>query len=102
MSRTDVAAAEVKAIACALPAETGVPLARWSATELATQAVARGVVEGVSASTVRRWLNADAIKPWQCRSWIFPATRTSRSRPPACSTSTTGSGTVGPSDRTSK
>jgi hypothetical protein len=26
----------------------------------------------VSASTVRRWLNADAIKPWQCRSWIFP------------------------------
>ena len=25
----DVAAAEVKAMACALPAETGVPLARW-------------------------------------------------------------------------
>ncbi len=67
-----VAAAEVKAIACALPAETGVPLARWSAAELATQAVTRGVVKGVSASTVRRWLNADAIKPWQCRSWIFP------------------------------
>jgi hypothetical protein len=40
-----------------------VPLARWSAAELATQAVTRGVVEGVSASTVRRWLNADAIKP---------------------------------------
>jgi transposase len=68
----DVAAAEVKAMACALPAETGVPLARWSATELASEAVTRGVVEGVSASTVRRWLNADAIKPWQCRSWIFP------------------------------
>jgi hypothetical protein len=26
----------------------------------------------VSASTVRRWLAADAIKPWQHRSWIFP------------------------------
>ena len=26
----------------------------------------------VSASTVRRWLDADAIKPWQHRSWIFP------------------------------
>ena len=26
----------------------------------------------MSASTVRRWLAADAIKPWQHRSWIFP------------------------------
>ena len=32
----------------------------------------RGVVASVSASTVRRWLAADAIKPWQHRSWIFP------------------------------
>lgn len=68
----DVAAAEVKAMACALPAETGVPLARWSAGELAAEAVSRGVVDTVSASTVRRWLAADAIKPWRYRSWIFP------------------------------
>ncbi len=26
----------------------------------------------MSASTVRRWLTQDAIKPWQYRSWIFP------------------------------
>ena len=26
----------------------------------------------MSASTVRRWLAADALKPWQHRSWIFP------------------------------
>jgi transposase len=69
---SDVAAVEVKAMACALPAETGVPLARWSSTELAAEAVTRGLVETVSAATVRRWLTADAIKPWQCRSWIFP------------------------------
>lgn len=69
---SDVVAAEVKAMACALPAETGVPLARWSSTELAAEAVTRGVVDTVSASTVRRWLRGDAIKPWQCRSWIFP------------------------------
>jgi transposase len=67
-----VAAAEVKAMACALPAETGVPLARWSCTELAAEAVKRAVVPAVSASTVRRWLAQDAIKPWQYRSWIFP------------------------------
>ncbi|MEW1974303.1 IS630 family transposase [Microbacterium profundi] len=66
------AVAEIKALACQLPAETGAPLSRWSHTELATEAVDRGVVEAVSASTVRRWLNEDAIKPWQHRSWIFP------------------------------
>jgi transposase len=44
------AEAEIKALACALPAETGVPLARWSRAELA----------------------ADAIRPWRFRSWIFP------------------------------
>jgi transposase len=60
----DVAAAEVKAMACALPAESDVPLARWSLRELANEVVARGFVTSVSVSTVRRWLVADAIKPW--------------------------------------
>ena len=50
----------------------GVPLARWSHRELAKEAITRHVVDSVSVSTVRRWLHADAIKPWQCRSWIFP------------------------------
>jgi len=62
----------VKALACELPAETGVPLSRWSAPDLAAEAVARGVVESISASTVRRWLAGDALKPWQHRSWIYP------------------------------
>src|SRR2546426_11675861 len=64
--------AEVIAMACALPAEQGVPLSRWSATELAREAVARGIVEQISGVTVWRWLSQDAIKPWQHRSWIFP------------------------------
>jgi DDE superfamily endonuclease len=63
---------EVKALACALPAESGVPLSRWSAPELAVEAVRRSIVPAVSASTVRRWLAADALKPWLHRSWIFP------------------------------
>ena len=48
------------------------PLSRWSSAELATEAVTRGLAETISAATVRRWLAADAIKPWQHRSWIFP------------------------------
>jgi hypothetical protein len=59
-------------MACALPAEQGVPLSRWSATELAREAVVRGIVEQISGMTVWRWLSEDAIKPWQHRSWIFP------------------------------
>jgi hypothetical protein len=31
-----------------------------------------GREDQLSASTVRRWLAEDAIRPWQYRSWIFP------------------------------
>src|SRR3954471_24550582 len=64
--------AEVKAMACEPPSARAVPLSRWSSAELAAQAVTEGLAVSVSASTVRRWLTADAIKPWQHRSWIFP------------------------------
>jgi transposase len=64
--------AEVKAMACEPPRQRQVPLSRWSSSELARQAVEQGCVQAVSASTVRRWLAKDAIKPWRYRSWIFP------------------------------
>lgn len=69
---TDVQQAQVKAIACALPAERGLPLSRFSHADLADEAVDAGVVEDISASTVRRWLHRDAIRPWRHQSWIFP------------------------------
>jgi hypothetical protein len=59
-------------MACSLPAENGVPLSRWSAIELAREAVTRGICEQISGVTVWRWLSQDAIRPWQHRSWIFP------------------------------
>ncbi|CAN5526316.1 IS630-like element ISMsm5 family transposase [soil metagenome] len=69
---TPVQVAEVKALACTLPAETGAPLSRFSSADLAAEAITRGLAETISAATVRRWLAGDAIKPWQHRSWIFP------------------------------
>jgi hypothetical protein len=39
-----------------------------SVTELAVEAVTRGITESISASTVRRILTRNAIKPWQHRS----------------------------------
>jgi hypothetical protein len=62
--------AEVKAIACELPATHGLPLSRFSRTELHRLVIERGVTDA-SASTIWRWLCEDAIKPWQQRSWIF-------------------------------
>jgi transposase len=70
-SCTPLQAAEVKALACRLPAESEVPLSRWSCPELAREAARRGIAPFMSASTVRRWLAQDALKPWQHRSWIF-------------------------------
>lgn len=64
--------AEVKQLACELPATTGVPLSRWSRTELAFELVTREVVESISPSTVGRILRGDAIRPWRFRSWIYP------------------------------
>ncbi|MET8028889.1 IS630 family transposase [Streptomyces avermitilis] len=66
-----VQVAEAKALACQLPAKTGIPLSRWSCPELAAELTSRGITDAISPSTVRRWLREDAIKPWQYRSWIF-------------------------------
>ena len=68
---TPAQAAEVKALACQLPAETGAPLSRWSCPGLAGEITGRGIAPAMSASTVRRILAADMIKPWQYRSWLF-------------------------------
>jgi len=62
----------VKALACELPAATGMPLARWHCPDLARAAVDQGIVASVSGTTIWRWLSTDAIKPWQHRSWIYP------------------------------
>lgn len=68
---TPMQVAEAKALACQLPTETGVPFSRWLCPELAAELTAHGITDTVSASTVRRWLREDALKPWQYRSWIF-------------------------------
>jgi hypothetical protein len=49
-----VQVAEVKALACQLPAEAGAPLSVWSCPELAHQAVIGGITDAISASTVGR------------------------------------------------
>jgi hypothetical protein len=63
---------EVKAIACQLPKESGQPLSRYSRQDLVREVIKRGLVAKISGRTIWRWLDEDAIRPWQHRSWIFP------------------------------
>jgi hypothetical protein len=47
-------------------------LSRFSVADVREEAIACGLVKQVSVSTVWRWLDEDALKPWRHRSWIFP------------------------------
>jgi len=64
--------AQVKAMACEPPEDRDVPQSRWSAADLAARAAEEGLVGSVARSTVWRWLEEDAIRPWRYRLWIFP------------------------------
>ena len=65
--------AAVVALACQLPAATGVPLSRWTGPELAAELTAQGLVSApMSVSSLLRILAENPVKPWQYQSWIYP------------------------------
>ena len=63
---------QVKAIACELPARKGAPLSRFSVEEIRRTALREGIVEEIGRTTIWRWLDEDALRPWRYRPWIFP------------------------------
>jgi transposase len=70
---SEEARAAVVALACQLPAATGVPLSRWTGPELKRELEAQALVsEPVSVSSLLRILAGNPVKPWQYQSWIFP------------------------------
>jgi transposase len=65
--------AAVVALACQLPAATGVPLSRWTGPELAAELTAQGLASApMSVSSLLRILAENPVKPWQYQSWIYP------------------------------
>lgn len=63
---------QVKVLACELPHRLGLPLSRLSLADIRQEVKAQGIVVQISGTTLWRWLRADAIRPWQHRTWIFP------------------------------
>jgi hypothetical protein len=50
----------------------GLPLSRFSMTDIRREVIAQGITAEISGTTLWRWLSADALQPWRHRSWIFP------------------------------
>ena len=69
---SELTRAAVVALACQLPATTGVPLSRWTGPELLAEVTRAGTADALSASSVLRILAEHPVKPWQYQSWIFP------------------------------
>jgi hypothetical protein len=62
----------IKALACQLPKQLGLPFSRFTHDDIAREAEKQGIVASISGKTVWRWLSKDAIRPWCYRSWIWP------------------------------
>src|SRR5262249_36294469 len=56
-------------LACSLPRQSGVSLARWSRAELIQQLAQQPALARLSAGTIGRWLRAEQIRPWRYRMW---------------------------------
>jgi transposase len=69
---SELTRAAVVALACQLPAATGVPLARWTGPELLAEITKAGLSRQLSVSSVLRILAEHPVKPWQYQSWISP------------------------------
>lgn len=61
----------IKAIACELPACHKLPFSRLSLSDVARIAQTEGVVDEISTTTVWRWLEEDALRPWYQQTWVF-------------------------------
>jgi transposase len=65
-------AIHVVRLACERPDRLGRRLSPWDCAELARQLIADGLVEDISAATIRRILAAHQLKPWRHHLWRYP------------------------------
>jgi transposase len=63
---------QVKAIACQLPAQRGIPLSRFSLYEIQQEVERCALITSISTGTIWRILHQDALRPWYHQSWLFP------------------------------
>jgi hypothetical protein len=59
-------------LACERPDTMGRSLSQWDCAARAHQLIAEGIVEDISAATVRRILASHHLKPWRQHLWLYP------------------------------
>jgi transposase len=62
----------IMALACEVPEDSNLPLSHWSQSELAREAVRRGIVETISHGSIGRFLKEADLKPHRVRGWLTP------------------------------
>jgi transposase len=62
--------AQIVALACEKPENSGIPINYWDSKTLAKEAVRRGIVRDISSRTVGRLLYDSCIKPHLSRYWL--------------------------------
>jgi transposase len=62
--------AQIVAVACEPPANSGRPITHWTAHELADEVVKRGIVASISVAQVGRYLREAALQPHKSRYWL--------------------------------
>jgi len=58
------------ALACEPPEKSGRPITHWTVAELVDEAKKRRIVESISASQLRRYLDEAELKPHKTRYWL--------------------------------
>ena len=62
----------IMALACEPAEKSNLPLSHWSQSELAGEAVRRGIVQKISHGSVGRFLKEADLKPHRVRNWLTP------------------------------
>lgn len=65
-------AIHVVRLACERPDVLGRSLSQCDGVDLAHHLIAEGIVEDISAATVRRLLADHHLKPWRHHRWLYP------------------------------
>jgi len=63
---------QAKAIACERPSGRGEPLGRYSLGDIVLLMKRERIVTSISRSTLCRWYQQDALRPWRYQAWLFP------------------------------
>lgn len=63
---------QAKAIACERPQERGEPLGRYSLGDIVLILKRERIVPSISRSSLCRWYQQAALRPWRDHSWLFP------------------------------